>query len=234
MRLNRLELIRYGRFQDYALDFWAGGGGPAGRRGRLRRQRGGEEHGVLGVARLPARLPGRVAYAFRFERRDLMVGAELRDADRPCSRRSTAAAGSLTDANGHLVADQRRRPAGSTGWTEAYRTRFSLNDLSSGRRQGDRPGAGRPRPAAACRRLGPRRALERAGGDRGEVTAFHKKGGRKTVANEGRNWAEGAGGPASHRPARPAKLRPAGQLTAATPTPPSPRPPAISPTPGAP
>ena len=132
---------------------------------------------------------GASPYAFRFDRRELMVGAELETPDGPqLLRRSTATAGSLTDANGHLVADQRM-----AGWLfgldrEAYRTRFSLNDaiLREGgeeiaQAQGD---LGQLLHAGASGLSGLSDALAKI---EGEVDAFHKKGGRKTVANEGRN-----------------------------------------------
>ena len=58
-----------------------------------------------------------------------MVGAVLETPDGvQVLRRSAANAGSLTDANGHTISEQRL-----AGWLfgldrEAYRTRFSLND----------------------------------------------------------------------------------------------------------
>jgi len=189
VRLNRLELIRYGRFQDYALDF-----GPAKEdRPDVAVVYGPNEAGkstaFMAWLDFLFGFQGASPYAFRFERRDLLVGAELETPDGPQSlRRSTAAAGSLTDANGHLVAEQRM-----AGWLhgldrEAYRTRFSLNDhiLREGGKeiaqaQGD---LGQLLHAGASGLAGLSNALTAI---EGEVASFHKKGGRKTMTNEGRN-----------------------------------------------
>ena len=188
MRLNRLELIRYGRFQDYALDF-----GPAERDGPdvsviYGANEAGKSTAFMAWLDFLFGFQGASLYAFRFDRRDLMVGAELETPDGPQTlRRSTATAGSLTDANGHLVADQRM-----AGWLygldrEAYRTRFSLNEpiLREGGKeiaqaQGD---LGQLLHAGASGLSGLSNALAEI---EGEITAFYKKGGRKTVANEGR------------------------------------------------
>ncbi len=108
MRLNRLELIRYGRFQDYALDF-----GPVERDGPdvsviYGANEAGKSTAFMAWLDFLFGFQGASPYAFRFDRRELMVGAELETPDGPQTlRRSTASAGSLTDANGHLVADQR-------------------------------------------------------------------------------------------------------------------------------
>lgn len=189
MRLNRLELVRYGRFQDHVLDF-----GPAGEgRPDVAVVYGANEAGksTVFMAWLDFLFgfQGPSPYAFRFERRDLMVGADLETPDGPqILRRSAATAGSLTDANGHLVAEQRM-----AGWLhgldrEAYRTRFSLNEpiLREGGKeiaqaQGD---LGHLLHAGASGLAGLSKALAEI---EDEVAAFHKKGGRKTVANEGRN-----------------------------------------------
>lgn len=189
MRLNRLELIRYGRFQDHALDF-----GPAKRDGPdvsviYGANEAGKSTAFMAWLDFLFGFQGASPYAFRFDRRDLMVGAELETPDGPQTlRRSTATAGSLTDTNGHLVADQRM-----AGWLygldrEAYRTRFSLNEpiLREGGKeiaqaQGD---LGQLLHAGASGLSGLSNALAEI---EGEIAAFYKKGGRKTVANEGRN-----------------------------------------------
>jgi chromosome segregation protein len=67
-------------------------------------------------------------YVFRFERRDLMVGAEIETPDVPQRlRRSATTTGSLTDAN-NLVAEERMARWLHGLGREAYRTRFSPND----------------------------------------------------------------------------------------------------------
>jgi chromosome segregation protein len=189
MRLNRLELIRYGRFQDYALDF----GSAKNDRPDITVVYGANEAGkstaFMAWLDFLFGFQGASPYAYRFDRRDLLVGAELETPDGPQTlRRSTATAGSLTDANGHLVADQRM-----AGWLygldrEAYRTRFSLNEpiLREGGKeiaqaQGD---LGQLLHAGASGLSGLSNALVEI---EGEIAAFYKKGGRKTVANEGRN-----------------------------------------------
>lgn len=189
MRLNRLALIRYGRFQDFTLDF-----GEVPQAGPdvavvYGANEAGKSTAFMAWLDFLFGFQGASPYAFRFDRRDLLVGAEMETPDGPQTlRRSTTAAGSLTDANGHVIAEHRM-----AGWLfgldrEAYRTRFSLNDIilrEGGREisqaQGD---LGQLLHAGASGLSGLSKALTAI---EDEVAAFHRKGGRKTVANEGRN-----------------------------------------------
>lgn len=189
MRLNRLELIRYGHFHDFTIDF-----GPRERDGPdVSVIYGGNEAGkstaFMAWLDFLFGFQGASHYAFRFERRDLMIGAELETPDGPQRLwRSAAMAGSLTDVNGHIVAEERMARWLHGLDREAYRTRFSLNDhiLRIGgseiaHAQGD---LGQLLHAGASGLSGLASALAEI---EAEVASFYKKGGRKTVANEGRN-----------------------------------------------
>lgn len=188
MRLNRLDLIRYGRFQDHALDFGAADQGGPDVSVVYGANEAGKSTAFMAWLDFLFGFQGASPYAFRFERRDLLVGAELETPDGPqVLRRSAATAGSLTDANGHLVAEERMARWLRGLDREAYRTRFSLNDhiLREGgadiaRAQGD---LGQLLHVGASGVAGLARALAEI---EAEVAAFHRKGGRKTTANEGK------------------------------------------------
>ena len=189
MRLARLELVRYGRFQDHALDFGPAEAGRPDVAVVYGANEAGKSTAFMAWLDFLFGFQGASPYAFRFDRRDLMVGAVLDTPDGPQTlRRSTAAAGSLTDANGHLVAEERMGRWLHGLDREAYRTRFSLNEpiLREGGReiaqaQGD---LGQLLHAGASGLAGLSTALTEI---EGEVAAFHRKGGRKTMANEGKN-----------------------------------------------
>jgi chromosome segregation protein len=123
VRLNRLELMRYGPSQDHALDSvrW-------GRRSVVAVVYGVSEAGKSAafMAWLDFMFGFHDAspYVFRFERRDLMVGAEIETPDVPQRLRAT-------DAN-NLVAEERMARWLHGLGREAYRTRFSPNDLREG------------------------------------------------------------------------------------------------------
>ena len=189
MRLNRLDLIRYGRFQDSVLDF-----GSAPESGPdvtvvYGANEAGKSTAFTAWLDFLFGFRGGSQYAFRFDRKDMLVGAVLETPDGVQTlRRSAANAGSLTDANGHVISEQRL-----AGWLfgldrEAYRNRFSLNDIilreggsEIAKAQGD---LGQLLHAGSSGLAGLSDALAKI---EGEVEAFHKKGGRKTAANEGRN-----------------------------------------------
>ncbi|PZQ47527.1 MAG: hypothetical protein DI556_16900 [Rhodovulum sulfidophilum] len=189
MRLNRLDLIRYGRFLDRTLDF-----GPAPADAPdvtvvYGANEAGKSTAFTAWLDLLFGFQGGAPYAFRFDRKELLVGAELDTPDGiQTLRRTAATTGSLIDANGHAVAEQR-----VSRWLrgldrEAYRTRFSLNDhiLREGGKeiaqaQGD---LGQLLHAGSSGLSGLSEALARV---EAEVAEFHKKGGRKTEAAMGRN-----------------------------------------------
>ena len=77
MRLNRLELIRYGRFQDYALDFGPVEAGRPDVAVVYGANEAGKSTAFMAWLDFLFRLPGRPPMPSRFERRDLLVGAEL-------------------------------------------------------------------------------------------------------------------------------------------------------------
>lgn len=189
MRLNRLDLIRYGRFQDFALDFGEAVPGVPDVTVVYGANEAGKSTAFMAWLDFLFGFKGTSPYAFRYERRDLLVGALFETPDGPQAlQRSTASAGSLTDANGHVVAERRM-----ADWLygldrEAYRTRFSLNDaiLREGGKeiaqaQGD---LGQLLHAGASGLSGLSDALTAI---EAEVAGFHRKGGRKTAVNEGRN-----------------------------------------------
>ena len=190
MRLNRLELIRYGRFQDSFLDFGSAPGERDRRHGGLWRERGGQEHGVHRVARL--------LFGFQGGASQLRVSLRSQgDAGRRGSGDARRGAELAAVGGERRVADRCERPchfgAAAGGWLfgldrEAYRTRFSLNDTilrvggeEIAKAQGD---LGQLLHAGSSGLAGLSEALAKV---EGEVEAFHKKGGRKTAANEGRN-----------------------------------------------
>ena len=189
MRLNRLDLIRYGRFQDSVLDFGSAPEGGPDVTVVYGANEAGKSTAFTAWLDFLFGFRGASQYAFRFDRKDMLVGAVLETPDGVQTlRRSAANAGSLTDANGHVISEQRL-----AGWLfgldrEAYRNRFSLNDhiLREGgaeiaKAQGD---LGQLLHAGSSGLAGLSDALAKI---EGEVEAFHKKGGRKTAANEGRN-----------------------------------------------
>jgi uncharacterized protein YhaN len=188
MRLNRLDLIRYGRFQDFALDFGQAEPGRPDVTVVYGANEAGKSTAFMAWLDFLFGFQGASPYAFRHERRELLVGAQVATPDgRLDLRRSTATAGSLTDQNGNVIADRRM-----TDWLfgldrDAYRTRFSLNDtvLREGGKeiaqaQGD---LGQLLHAGASGLSGLSDALA---GIEGEVAGFYRKGGRTTAANEGR------------------------------------------------
>ena len=140
MRLNRLELVRYGRFQDTALDFGAPPAGPD-----VTVVYGANEAGksTAFTAWLDFLFGfrGGSQYAFRFDRKDMLVGAVLETPDgvqalrrspgsrrrwprsRPRSRASTARAGARRwRTRGGTGSARWRRRCGRRGSTRAAST----------------------------------------------------------------------------------------------------------------
>ena len=129
MRLRRLDLLRYGRFEETPLDF-----GTAGEGSDVTVIFGPNEAGkstafaawldlLYGFQRQGH------PYAFRFERKDLLVGAEIETAEGPLVlQRNARNTGSLTDDSGREVAEHRLAALLHGLDRDAYRTRFSLDD----------------------------------------------------------------------------------------------------------
>ncbi|SPF78105.1 YhaN family protein [Pseudoprimorskyibacter insulae] len=183
MRLRRLDLARYGRFEGTSLDF-----GPAGEATDVTVIFGPNEAGkstafaawldlLYGFQRQGH------PYAFRFERKDLLVGAELETAEGPLVLQRTARnTGSLTDGSGREVAEHRLAALLHGLDRDAYRTRFSLDDavLRAGGEEiaaakGD---LGRLLHAGTSGLSGLSRALDEVSE---EVDRFYKKGGSAQV-----------------------------------------------------
>ncbi|SEM61329.1 Uncharacterized protein YhaN [Loktanella fryxellensis] len=129
MRLRRLDLIRYGRFADVALDF---GARPAGPDVTVvyGPNEAGKSTAFAGWLDFLFGLPkGEHPHAFRFDRKELMVGAVIETQDQMLTLRRTGATKEpLTDEQGRMV-EENRLTALLWGLDRAaYRTRFSLND----------------------------------------------------------------------------------------------------------
>ena len=188
MRLARLELTRYGRFQDAALDFGEAGEGPdvAVVYGP---NEAGKSTAFAAWLDLLFGLPRRHPHAFRFERRDLLVGAVLDAAGKRLTLRRTGKnTGSLTDADGREMAEHHLAGLLHGLDREAYRTRFSLDDatLREGgediaRAKGD---LGRLLHAGTSGLAGVSEALDAV---RAEVEAFYLKGGTKNALIAGKH-----------------------------------------------
>ena len=183
MRLRRLDLARYGRFEGASLDF-----GDASGTTDVTVIFGPNEAGkstafaawldlLYGFKR-----PGH-PYAFRFERKDLLVGAEVETPEGPLELQRTARnTGSLTDGSGREVSEHRLAALLHGLDRDAYRTRFSLDDavLRSGGEEisaakGD---LGRLLHAGTSGLSGLSRALDEV---REDVERFYKKSGSAQV-----------------------------------------------------
>ena len=191
MRVNRLDLIRYGRFENAEISFPK----PVGAAPDVTIVFGANEAGkstafngflelLFGFA------AGAHPYAFRFKRSDLLMGAELEIPERGniTFQRNSKRIQSLLDAEGRPL-DEAILSSALHGMTkETYQERFSLDE--SGLREGGR------RIAEAHGDLG---QLLHAGisGLTGmaetldlfteRANKFHKKGGRDTILKNGKN-----------------------------------------------
>lgn len=181
MRLRRLDLQRYGKFADTVLEF-----GPSDRACDVSVIYGPNEAGkstaFFAWLDLLYGLPNVTPHAFRFARKDLAIGAELETPQGPLSLvRTGKRTGSLTDAQGHEIAQSRLTSLLHGLDRDAYSTRFSLNDavLRKGgddiaKAQGD---LGQLLHAGSSGLSG---VSERLADIEADIEAFHKKGARKT------------------------------------------------------
>ncbi|SFJ24904.1 AAA family ATPase [Albimonas pacifica] len=182
MRLRRLDLIRYGKFETRSLDF-----GERGAESDVAIVYGDNEAGkstaFAAWLDLLFGFPRQHPYAYRFQRSEMMVGAVLEAGDEVLELRRTGAQnGSLTDANGREVEELRLKSLLHGLDRDAYRTRFSLDvtELNRGgeeisRAQGD---LGRLLHAGMSGLSGLSDTLDAI---EKEVDAFHRKGGRTTA-----------------------------------------------------
>lgn len=183
MRLRRLDLIRYGKFSGTSLDFGDGandcdvtvvyGANEAGKSTAF----------AAWLDLLFGMKERQHPFAFRFERKDMMIGAEVEVDSRVMTlHRSASRKGSLTDENGHVI-DAHRLTTMLYGLDrDAYRTRFSLDEavLRQGgdeiaRAQGD---LGRLLHAGTSGLSGIADTLDTIAAD---VAGFHKKSARATT-----------------------------------------------------
>ncbi|KAA8608262.1 YhaN family protein [Salipiger aestuarii] len=128
MRLRRLDLIRYGRFEDRVLDFGEAGDGPDVTL-VFGENEAGKSTAFSAWLDLLYGLPLQHPYDFRFSRNELMVGAVLDTPDGPLTLRRTGKRhGSLTDEAGREVDEARLAGLLHGLDRDAFRTRFSLDD----------------------------------------------------------------------------------------------------------
>ncbi len=129
MRLRRLDLIRYGKFADASLDFGSAPDGPD-----VTVVYGPNEAGKSTAYAawldflfgLPTRDH---PHAFRFERKELMIGAVIETPDQSLTlRRTGSTKDPLTDDADRRVEESRLSTLLHGLDRNAYRTRFSLND----------------------------------------------------------------------------------------------------------
>jgi len=186
MRLRRLDLVRYGHFEGQSLDFGAATGdcdvtvvyGP--------NEAGKSTAFTAWLDLLYGFPPRNTPYAFRFDRKDLLVGAEIEvDGGTLTLQRTPKKTGSLTDGDGRGLPEHVLATHLHGLDRDAYRTRFSLNDavLRSGGEEiaaakGD---LGRLLHAGTSGLSGLSQALEDVQSD---VDAFYQKGGSKQAVPE--------------------------------------------------
>lgn len=183
MRLRRLDLARYGRFEGTSLDFGTTGEGPDVSVIFGPNEAGKSTAFAAWLDLLYGFQRQGHPYAFRFERKDLLVGAEVETVEGPLVlQRNARNTGSLTDDSGREVSEHRLAALLHGLDREAYRTRFSLDDavLRAGGEEiaaakGD---LGRLLHAGTSGLSGLSRALDEI---REEVERFYKKGGSAQV-----------------------------------------------------
>ena len=97
MRLRRLDLLRYGRFEETPLDFGTAGEGPDVTVIFGPNEAGKSTAFAAWLDLLYGFQRQGHPYAFRFERKDLLVGAEIETAEGPLVlQRNARNTGSLT------------------------------------------------------------------------------------------------------------------------------------------
>ncbi|MDD9746597.1 MULTISPECIES: AAA family ATPase [Marinovum] len=131
MRLNRLDLIRYGRFKDADISFPKPAEGMPDVTVIFGQNEAGKSTAFNGFLELLFGFKGGAhPYAFRFDRSDLVVGAELDLPGRGTTvlRRNSKRTQSLLDANGRPINEAILSGALHGLARETYEERFSLNE----------------------------------------------------------------------------------------------------------
>jgi len=191
MRLNRLELIRYGRFKDAAIVFPA----PASNAPDVTIIFGPNEAGKSTAYNAYLELlfglkAGKHPYAFRFDRSDLLVGAELvlPDSGNTIVRRTSKKSQSLVDEENRPLNEALLSGALHGLSREAYQERFSLNE--TGLREGGERIAGAKGDlgqllyAGISGLTGMAESLDSL---EGRADTFHKKRGQGTFLKKGKD-----------------------------------------------
>lgn len=189
MRLNRLDLIRYGRFKEAEIAFPKHDDGTPDVTVIFGPNEAGKStafHGFLEL--LFGFKSGAHPYAFRFDRSDLLVGAELDLPGRGATilRRNSKRSQSLLDANDRPVNEAILSGALHGVMRSAYEERFSLDEKGL-REGGERIAAaqgdlGQLLHAGLSGMTGMAQTLEAL---EERADKFHKKRGRGTVLKTG-------------------------------------------------
>ena len=133
MRVSRLDLIRYGRFKDADINFPKPAEGMPDVTVVFGRNEAGKSTAFNGFLELLFGFKsGSHPYAFRFDRSDLLVGAELDLPGRGAMvlRRNSKRTQSLLDANGRPINEAILSGALHGLTQDNYEERFSLNETS--------------------------------------------------------------------------------------------------------
>ena len=189
MRLNRLELIRYGRFENAELVFSARDKGSPDVTIIYGPNEAGKSTAFNAFLELLFGMKVKNhPYTFRFDRADLLIGAELELPGRGTTilRRNGSRAQSLLDAHGRPL-DEAILSGSLHGLNSAtYKERFSLNE--TGLRQGGENIANAQGDLGQLLHAGLSGMTDMAGALDGlaeRSDKYQKKGGRGTVLNNG-------------------------------------------------
>ena len=131
MRLNRLDLIRYGRFKDAEICFPKPADGKPDVTVVFGQNEAGKSTAFNGFLELLFGFKGGAhPYAFRFDRSDLVVGAELELPERGTTvlRRNSKRTQSLLDSNERPINEAILSGALHGLTRDTYEERFSLNE----------------------------------------------------------------------------------------------------------
>lgn len=190
MRLNRLDLIRYGRFDGAKIMLPEPTEGQPDVTVIYGPNESGKSTAFVGFLELLFGMkPGAHPYAFKFERNDLLVGAELNIPGRGTTvlRRNGKRTQSLLDDQGRPVEEAILSSALHGLGLDDYVERFSLND--KGLREGGERIAGAKGDLGQLLHAGVSGLTNMAETLEAMTThaeQFHKKGGRSTALKTGK------------------------------------------------